>query len=55
MRVNNEGDKTTIYLKKDKNGKKEFVLLNDEKNKFTVVMITGNLTLKEIQGVIHKK
>lgn len=55
MRVNNEGDKTTIYLKKDKNGKKEFVLLNDEKNEFTVVVITGNLTLQEIQGVMQKK
>lgn len=55
MRVNNEGDKTTIYLKKDKNGKKEFVLLNDEKTEFTVVVITGNLTLQEIQGVMQKK
>lgn len=55
MRVNNEGDKTTIYLKKDKNGKKEFVLLNDEKTEFTVVVITGNLTLQEIQGVVQKK
>lgn len=54
MRVNSEGDKTTIYLKKDKNGKKEFVLLNDEKNEFTVVVITGNLTLQEIQGVMQR-
>lgn len=55
MRVNNGGDKTTIYLKKNKSGKKEFVLLNDEKNEFTVVVITGNLTLQEIQGIIKKK
>lgn len=55
MRVNNEGDRTTIYLKKDKSGKKEFVLLNDEKNEFTIVVITGNLTLQEIQGIIKKK
>lgn len=55
IRVNDEGDKTTIYLKRNKSGKKEFVLLNNEKNEFTVILITGDLTLEEIQGIVNKK
>lgn len=55
MRVNDTGEKTTIYLKTSKNGKKEFVLLTSEKSKLTVVVIGGNLSLKEIQGTINKK
>lgn len=55
MRVNDGGDKTTIYLKKDKSGKKEFVLLSGEKKEFTIVVITGDLSLQEIQGIINKK
>lgn len=54
IRINDEGEKTTIYLKHDKNGKKEFVLLNNEKEEFTIIVITGNLTLQEIQGIINK-
>lgn len=54
MRINDEGEKTTIYLKHDKSGKKEFVLLNNEKSEFTIIVITGNLTLQEIQGIINK-
>lgn len=54
IRINDEGEKTTIYLKHDKNGKKEFVLLNNEKEEFTIIIITGNLTLQEIQGIINK-
>ena len=55
MRINDAGEKTIIYLKRDKNGKKEFVLLNNEKDEFTLIVITGNLTLQEIQGIINKK
>lgn len=54
MRINDEGEKTTIYLKHDKSSKKEFVLLNNEKGEFTIIIITGNLTLQEIQGIINK-
>lgn len=55
MRINDEGEKTTIYLKRDKNGKKEFILLNNEKNEFTLILIRGDLTLKEIQGIINQE
>ena len=55
MRINDAGEKTIIYLKRDKSGKKEFVLLNNEKDEFTLIVITGNLTLQEIQGIITKE
>lgn len=35
MRINDEGEKTIIYLKRNKNKEKEFVLMSQEKNEFT--------------------
>lgn len=32
MRINDEGEKTIIYLKRNKNKEKEFVLMSQEKN-----------------------
>ena len=53
MRVREDGEKTTIYFKDGKKDKKEFVLLVDEKNEFTIISIVGDLSLQEIQGIIH--
>lgn len=55
MRVNDSGEKVTIYLKRGKDGKKEFLLLTNEAQEFTIISITGNLTLQEIQSIIHKE
>ena len=52
MRVREDGEKTTIYFKDGKKDKKEFVLLVDEKDEFTIIYIVGDLTLQEIQGII---
>ena len=53
MRVREDGEKTTIYFKDRKKDKKEFVLLVDEKDEFTIISIVGDLSLQEIQGIIH--
>ena len=53
MRVREDGEKTTIYFKDGKKDKKEFVLLLDEKDEFTIISIAGDLTLQEIQGIIN--
>ena len=53
MRVRENGEKTTIYFKDGKKDKKEFVLLLDEKDEFTIISIVGDLTLQEIQGIIN--
>lgn len=55
MRVRENGEKTTIYFKDKKGKKKEFVLLVDEKDEFTIISIVGDLTLKEIQGMIQNE
>ena len=53
MRVREDGEKITIYFKDEKKDKKEFVLLMDEKDEFTILSIVGDLTLQEIQGIIN--
>lgn len=53
MRVREDGEKTTIYFKEGKKGMKEFVLLVDEKDEFTIISIVGDLTLQEIQGIVN--
>ena len=55
MRVRENGEKTTIYFKDKKGQKKDFVLLVDEKDEFTIISIVGDLTLQEIQGMIQKE
>ena len=53
MRVREDGEKITIYFKGRKKDKKEFVLLRDEKDEFTIISIVGDLTLQEIQSIIN--
>lgn len=54
MRVNSEGEKTSIYLKQKNNEKKEFVLINSEEGEFTIIVITGNISLEEMKGIVNK-
>ena len=54
MRVREDGEKTTIYFKDGKKDRKEFVLLVDEKDEFTIISIVGDLTLQEIQGIVNQ-
>ena len=52
MKVREDGEKVTIYFNERKK-KKEFVLVVDDKDEFTIISIVGNLTLKEIQGIVQ--
>ena len=52
LRVREDGTKTTIYFN-EKKKKKEFVLLIDDKDEFTIISIVGDLTLKEIQEIVQ--
>ena len=54
MRINDEGEKTTIFQKQNEGKQKEFVLLCEEQNELTIIIITGNLTLQEIQSIVNK-
>lgn len=51
--VNEDGEKTTIYLKQNKNKTNEFILVNEQKTDFNLIFITGNLTLQEVQEIIN--
>lgn len=54
LRIREDGTKTTIYFN-EKKKQKEFVLLVDEKDEFTIISIVGDLTLQEIQGIIAQE
>ena len=53
IRIQEDGEKTTIYFKEQKKGNNEFILIVDEKDEFTIISITGNLTMKEIQEIMN--
>ena len=54
LRIREDGTKTTIYFN-EKKKQKEFVLLVDAKDEFTIISIVGDLTLQEIQGIIAQE
>lgn len=55
MRINDNGEKITIYIKQNQKEQNEFVLLNSEEKAFTVIVMTGNLSLEEIRHIVHKE
>lgn len=52
IRVREEGERVTIYVKEGTK-ENEYVLLVDEQDEFTIILLNGQLTLEEIQGVIN--
>ena len=54
LRIREDGTKTTIYFN-EKKKQKEFVLLVDAKDEFTIISIVGDLTLQEFQGIIAQE
>lgn len=52
MKIREDGEKVTIFFN-EKKKKKEFVLVVDDKDEFTIISIVGDLTLKEIQGIVQ--
>lgn len=55
MRVTEDGEKMIIYWKQGKQGKNEFVMLNDEGKEYTAIVIVGGLTLEEMQQIAQGK
>ena len=54
LRIREDGTKTTIYFN-EKKKQKEFVLLVDAKDEFTIISIVGDLTVQESQGIIAQE
>jgi len=51
MQVNEDGERTTIYMKEHGRDKREFVLLAVEKDEISIINILGNITIKDIQAI----
>lgn len=53
MRIKEEGEHVTIYTKEGKE-ENQYILLADEPQEFTIIMLNGKLTLEELQGTIKR-
>ena len=51
MRMNDEGEKMTIYQRSLKGGKNEFVLLQEDSSELNIINVKGAITLKDIQMI----
>ena len=51
MRMNDEGEKMTIYQRSLKGGKNEFVLLQEDGSNLNIINVKGVITLKDIQMI----
>ena len=54
MRMNDDGEKVTIYQRNLKGGKNEFVLLTEEKSEMTIINVKGAITAKDLQEITGK-
>ena len=56
MRVKEDGEKVTIYMKKMKNARTEYVLIMDSTDEEFVVMIfSGTMQPEDVQGIINRE
>ena len=53
MRVKEDDENVFIYMKDLGEKKSEFILFNDDKDELTVIIITGTLTLNDIQQIVN--
>lgn len=51
MKTKSNGEDVTIYEKRYKNGKNEYVLLTVERDELTIVNLLGRVSLEEIQAI----
>lgn len=51
MKTKSNGEDATIYEKRYKNGKNEYVLLTVERDELTIVNLLGRVSLEEIQAI----
>ena len=54
MRMNDDGEKMTIYQRTLKGGKNEFVLLQEDSSDLNIINVKGAITLKDIQMIAGK-
>lgn len=54
MEANEEDEQAHIYFKKGEKGKNEFVIMSAEPNEFNLIVIIGNITGEDLNGMVNK-
>lgn len=49
MQINDDGEKTIIYMKRHPKGRNEFVLLSQASDEMTIINVLGTLSLNDIR------
>ena len=55
VKVSEGKEKTNIYMKSDKDGMNEYIILNGSPNDFNAILIAGTLTPADVQKMANKK
>ena len=56
MRVKEDGQKVTIYMKEQKDDRSEYVLVVDSTDdEFVVMVFSGTLQPEDVQGIVNKE
>ena len=51
MQMSEDGESTTIYRRKVKNGRYEYILIEEEKNEINIIMTIGNVSIDELKNL----
>ena len=51
MRIKDGSEKVLMYMKERKNGKSDFVMTVDEKTSYTLIVISGKFTAKDLKDL----
>lgn len=54
MTVNENNEKTLIYMKEFPRGTNQFVLLNTDNSETSIIVVTGKITINDIKDVTSK-
>ncbi len=55
MRIRDGGEKVLMYMKESKDGKSTFVMAVDNKQSYTLIVISGKFTAKDLQDLTKSK
>lgn len=54
VKVNEGQEKTNIYMKADAGGINHYLILNTSNSEFNAILITGKMTLADVQNMVGK-
>jgi len=54
LKVNDNGERTVIYMTTNSTGVNSYLIINEEKSEFNAILITGKITPSDIKDVVSK-